>query len=56
MSRCQISSYTWDKGAPTARDGVKIKTRYAYIFIDTEDIADLTNRLIDWLETHEGEA
>lgn len=56
MSRYQVSAYTWDRGAPTARDGVKIKTRFAYVFIDTEDIADLSNRLIDWLETHEGEA
>ena len=54
MSRFQISRYTWDKGAPTAREGVKIKTRYAYVFIDIEDITDLTNELIDWLETQEG--
>ena len=56
MSRYQISSYTWDKGAPTAREGVKIKTRFAYVFIDIEDVADLSNQLIDWLENQEGAA
>ena len=50
MTIRSIRTYYWDRGKPTQRLGVRIKNEHGFLFIATEDVVEVANRLVDWLE------
>lgn len=64
MTIRSVRTYLWDRGKPTQRPGVLIRNEHGFLFIETGDVVEVANRLVDWLEetcpphhrTHEKEA
>lgn len=50
MTIRSIKTYYWDRGKPTQRLGVRIKNKHGFLFIEPEDVVEVANRLVDWLE------
>ena len=50
MTIRSVKTYYWDRGKPTQRLGVRIKNEHGFLFIATEDVVEVANRLVDWLE------
>ena len=50
MTIRSIKTSYWDRGKPTQRLGVRIKNDHGYLFIEPEDVVEVSNRLVDWLE------
>lgn len=51
MTIRSIKTYYWDRGKPTQRLGVRIKNEHGFLFIEPEDVVEVANRLVDWLES-----
>lgn len=50
MTIRSVRTYYWDRGKPTERLGVRIKNEHGFLFIETGDVVEVANRLVDWLE------
>ena len=45
-----VKTYYWDRGKPTEKLGVLIRNQHGFLFIEPEDVVEVSNRLVDWLE------
>lgn len=52
MTIRSVRTYFWDRGKPTQRLGVLIKNEHGFLFIEPEDVVEVSNRLVDWLEAN----
>ena len=50
MTIRSIATYLWDRGKPGERRGVLIRNQHGFLFIAPEDVVEVANRLVDWLE------
>lgn len=50
MTIRSVKTYYWDRGKPTEELGVLIKNQHGFLFIEPEDVVEVCNRLVDWLE------
>lgn len=50
MTIRSIKTHYWDRGKPTQTLGVRVKNDHGYLFIEPEDVVEVSNRLVDWLE------
>ena len=53
MTIRSIKTYYWDRGKPSQRRGVVIRNQHGFLFIEPEDVIEVANRLVDWLEAEE---
>lgn len=50
MTIRSVRTYYWNRGKPTEKLGVLIRNERGFLFIDPEDVVEVSNRLVDWLE------
>ncbi len=50
MTIRSVKTHYWDRGKPTQTLGVRIKNEHGFLFIEPEDVVEVANRLVDWLE------
>lgn len=50
MTIRSVRTYLWDRGKTGERRGVLIKNEHGFLFIETGDVVEVANRLVDWLE------
>ena len=50
MTIRSVKTYRWDRGRTTEKLGVLIRNEHGYLFVAPEDVVEVSNRLVDWLE------
>ena len=50
MTIRSVRTYYWDRGKPTEKLGVIIRNQHGFLFIEPEDVVEVSNRLVDWVE------
>ena len=50
MTIRSVKTYRWDRAKPTEKLGVLIRNEHGFLFIETGDVVEVANRLVDWLE------
>lgn len=50
MTIRSVRTYRWDRGRPTEKLGVLLRNEHGYLFVAPEDVVEVSNRLVDWVE------